>query len=126
MAETNPSGSVPSFSGSVVLDFGPGTGALVLHTPPEFDSMEIEISRIAGGVPSARTHSCVRQRHTPGGVQYAAVYPGLAAGDYVVWRDASTSAMIVTVAGGRVTTACWPGLGPNASDNFQGSNTAAE
>jgi len=110
MAETTHKGSVPSFSGSVVLDLGPGTGALVLHTPPELDSMEIEISRIAGGVPLARTHSCVRQRHTPAGVQYAAVYPGLAAGDYVVWRDASTSAMLVTVAGGQVTTAYFAGI----------------
>jgi hypothetical protein len=113
MAETEPGGSVPSFSGSVVLDLGPGTGALVLHTPPELDSMEIEISRIAGGPPHGRTHSRVRPRHTPGGVQYAAVYPGLAAGDYVVWRDASSSAMIVTVADGKVTAACWPGISPS-------------
>ncbi len=34
----------PSTSGSVVLDLGPGTGALVLHTPPELDGEEIEIS----------------------------------------------------------------------------------
>jgi hypothetical protein len=108
MAEITPGGSVPSFSGSVVLDLGPGTGALVLHTPPELDSTEIEISRISDGVPGGRTHSRVRQRHTPGGVQYAAVYPDLAAGDYVVWRDASTYAMIVTVAGGQVTAARWP------------------
>jgi len=118
MAETVLGGSVPSFSGSVVLDLGPGTGALVLHTPPEFDSMEIEISPIVGGSPRERTHSRVRQRHTPGGVQYAAVYPRLAAGDYVVWRDASTSAMIVTIAGGQVTTACWPGISPTLGPDF--------
>lgn len=118
MAETVLGRSVPSFSGSVLLDLGPGTGALVLHTPPEFDSMEIEISRIAGGSPRGRTHSRVRQRHTSGGLHYAAVYPGLAAGDYVVWRDASTSAMIVTVAGGEVTTACWPGISPSLGPDF--------
>jgi hypothetical protein len=105
MAESVPG---PSGSGSVVLDLGPDTGALVLHTPPELESREIEISRLADGAPGGRTHSRVRQRRTPGGVQYAAVYPGLAAGDYLVWRDATSSAMIVTIAGGRVTTAYWP------------------
>jgi len=111
MPETVPGGAVPSFSGSVMLDLGADTGALVLHTPPELDATEIEISLVAGDAPPPRrTHSLVRQRHTPGGVQYAAVYPGLVCGDYVVWRDASTSAMIVTITGGHVTTACWPGF----------------
>src|SRR5258707_15866311 len=85
MAESVPG---PSGSGSVVLDLGPDIGALVLHTPPELDGSEIEISRLAGDAARGRTHSRVRPRHTPGGVQYAAVYPGLAAGDYVVWREA--------------------------------------
>jgi len=106
MAESVPG---PSGSGSVVLDLGPDTGAMVLHTPPELDSREIEISRRADGAPRSRTHSRVRQRHTPGGVQYAAVYPELAAGEYLVWRDTTTSAMTVTIAGGQVTTAYWPG-----------------
>jgi len=114
MAETlvggcEPSGSEPSGSGSVVLDLGPHKGALVLHTPPGLDGRDIEISRLAGGAPRGRTHSRVRQRHTQGGVQYAAVYPGLRAGDYIVWCDATTGAMIVTVDGGQVTTARWPG-----------------
>jgi hypothetical protein len=51
-------------------------------------------------------------------MQYAAVYPGLAAGDYVVWRDASTRAMIVTVAGRQVTTACWPGISQGARSSL--------
>jgi hypothetical protein len=107
MAEILPDASIPSGSGSVILDLGPGIGALVLHTPPELDGWEIEISLV--GEPRPQTHSRVRPRHTPGGVQYAAVYPGVAFGDYVVWRDATTSQMIVTVAGGQVTTACWDG-----------------
>jgi hypothetical protein len=98
----------PSTSGSVVLDLGPGTGALVLHTPPELDGAEIEISRLGGG-PVPRTHSQVRQRQLPGRVQYAAVYPGLPAGDYAIWRDASDRrAATVTVASGQVTTTHWP------------------
>ncbi len=56
MAEAVPG---PSTSGSVVLDLGPGTGALVLHTPPEFDGAEIEISRL-GDAQEPRTHSQVR------------------------------------------------------------------
>ena len=108
MAENLPGESVPSGSGSVVLDLGPDIGAMVLHTPPELDGREIEISRLADGAARGRTHSRVMQRHTPGGVQYAAVYPGLPAGDYMVWRGATISEMIVTVAGGQVTTAYWP------------------
>lgn len=104
----------PSTSGSVVLELGPGIGALVLHTPPELDGAEIEISLdpppAAPATPAGkRTHSQVRQRLTPGGTQFAAVYPGLAAGDYTIWRDASTPAITVTIDGGRVTTARWPG-----------------
>lgn len=95
----------PSGSGSVVLDLGPGTGALVLHTPPELDGVEIEVS--TPGRP--RTHSQVRPRLTAGGTQYAAVYLALAPGEYVIWRDAGTPAMTVTIAGARVTTAWWPG-----------------
>jgi hypothetical protein len=99
----------PSASGSVVLQLGPGIGALVLHTPPELDGTEIEISRADAGPAARRTHSQVRPRVTPGGRQYAAVYPDLAAGDYTVWRGASTPALSVTVDGGRVSTAWWPG-----------------
>src|SRR5260221_7850521 len=100
MAESVPA---PSGSGSVVLDLGPDIGALVLHAPRN------------------RTHSRVRQRHTPGGIQYAAVYPGLAAGEYLVWRDTTTSAMIVTIAGGQVTTAYWPGHQPVHGPGHEGS-----
>jgi hypothetical protein len=115
----------PSGSGSVVLELGPGTGALVLRTPPELDGREIEISacRIervgqaaalpisACGRPGGRTHALVRPRHTAGGTSYAAVYPGLAAGDYVIWRDSVTPAMTVAVAGGKVSQVFFARLG---------------
>jgi hypothetical protein len=88
----------PSRSGSVVLNVGPGIGALVLHVPADLDRREIEISSPA--TPAAlRTHSQVRERRTAGSVQYAAVYPGLAAGDYLIWRDASTVLGVVTIEG---------------------------
>jgi hypothetical protein len=92
----------------VVLDIGAGTGALVLNTAAGLDGHEIEISPCGGG---PRTHSQVRQRHIGGTVRYAAVYPGLQAGDYVLWRDPGTPGMTVTIAGGQVTSADWPGRG---------------
>ena len=107
MAETIPG---PSTSGSVVLDLGPGQGALILHAPPELDGLEIEISPASqpAGRPAHRTHSQVRLRRTPNAVQYAAVYPGLAEGDYILWRNPITPAMTVTITGGSVTTTHWP------------------
>jgi hypothetical protein len=97
----------PSGSGSVVLNVGPGVGALVLHTPAGLDGREIEISPC--GIPAARrTHSQVRERRAGGSVQYAAVYPDLAAGDYTIWRDATTPAGTVTITEAGVTSYQWP------------------
>src|SRR5262249_11188704 len=102
----------PSASGSVVLDLGPGQGALVLHTPPEYDGGAIQISPLPGSPgrpgPGQRTHSLVRPRQTASGVLYAAVYPSLPAGDYeVLGEDACV--LTVTVRGGSVCMATWPG-----------------
>ena len=96
----------PSHSGSVVLNVGPGVGALVLHVPAELDRREIEISSHANPG-TRRTHSQVRERRTAGRVQYAAVYPDLAAGDYTIWRDAATALGVVTVEGGHVASYHW-------------------
>lgn len=98
----------PSGPGTVVLNLGAGTGALILHTPASMDGDEIEISR-ADGPAATRTHSQVRERRTSSSVRYAAVYPDLPAGDYTIWRDAATPAADVTIAGGRVTSFHWPG-----------------
>ena len=94
----------PSGPGSVVLNVGGGTGALVLNSPAALDRHEIEISR--EGFP--RTHSQVRERRLGGRVRYAAVYPDLPAGVYTLWQDASTPAAVVTVSGTEVTVADWP------------------
>jgi hypothetical protein len=95
----------PSYSGTVVLELGPGAGALVLRTPAALDGREVEISK--AGTTGARTHAAVRPRHIPGGIQYAAVYPDLAPGSYVVWADPGTPVTTVTVTAGTVTTAFW-------------------
>jgi len=94
----------PSGSGTVVLELGPGAGALVLYVPAELDGAEIEIS--ADGATS-RIHSAVRPRNVAGGTQHAAVYPGLPPGGYTIWRDSSTPGGIVHISGGRVTAARW-------------------
>lgn len=91
--------------GTVVLELGGGAGALVLLTPADMNGAEIDISAASG----ARTHSMVRPRHVAGGTQYAAVYPGLAPGEYTIWRTEGTPAMVVTIADGAATTARWPG-----------------
>jgi hypothetical protein len=93
----------PSGSGTVVLELGSGAGALVLHTPAELNGAEIEISSTGSG--GRRTHSQVRPRRVPGGTQYAAVYPDLLPGDYVVWRDHGTPALTVTVTAASATVA---------------------
>jgi hypothetical protein len=95
----------PTGPGSVVLELGGTIGALVLATPPGLAGHEIEISPSAGG---RRTHSMVRERVTAAGVSYAAVYPGVPAGDYVVWREAGTVAGHVTVRGGEIARFTWP------------------
>jgi hypothetical protein len=97
----------PSSAGSVVLNVGAGIGALVLYTPADLGGREIEIS--AQGTSAARrTHSQVRERRTGRSVQHAAVYPDLAAGNYTIWRDATTPAGVVTVSGGHVASFHWP------------------
>jgi hypothetical protein len=96
----------PSGTGTVLLDIGGDTGALIIHTGPEWHRWEIEISPV--GVPAeARTHAAVRERHLPRGVLHCAVYDGLPAGEYVIWRDATTPAGTVTIGGATVTEFHW-------------------
>jgi hypothetical protein len=97
----------PSSAGSVVLDLGPGIGALILDTPAELAGQEIEISLSGGDASARRTHSLVRERRTGAGLSYAAVYPDLAIGDYTIWRDAVTPAATITVHSGQVTRCQW-------------------
>ena len=92
MAEPAPG---PSSPGSVILELGPGIGALVLRTPPELDGREIEVSP-PGQAAGPRTHSRVRPRRTGGHTQY----------------DDDTPAATVTIHGGQVTTTRWPGHPP--------------
>ena len=92
----------PASSDNLILDIGADTGALIIHAAAYRDQAEVEIS--AAGHLSARAHNIVRRRETVGGGTYAAVFPALAAGDYVIWQDADTDAQagMVTIRGGTV------------------------
>jgi hypothetical protein len=85
---------------NLILDIGVDTGALIIHATIDRDQAEIEISPVGSG--QARTHNIVRRREAVSGAVYAAVFPTLTAGDYLVWRDAATAAGTVVVHGGRV------------------------
>jgi hypothetical protein len=101
----------PSSPGSVVLELGDTVGVLVLEATAALNGREIEISPVGGTDHhdhAHRTHSMVRERLTPAGPSYAAVYPGLAVGRYTVWRDHDTPAGTVTIDGGQVTRYRWP------------------
>jgi hypothetical protein len=112
----------PSSAGSVVLELGDAVGVLVIEATVGLHGREIEISPVEGtdhrdhphdhdhdhGTHARRTHSLVRERGTAAGTSYAAVYPGLAAGPYTVWRDPDTPVGTVTIDGGRVSRYRWP------------------
>ena len=97
----------PTGPGTVVMELGADTGALILYTPADLDGAEIEVSR-HGDLLGRRTHSQVRQRHVASITKYAAVYSHLAAGEYTIWRDADQAATTVTIAGGQITSCHWP------------------
>ena len=96
-------------AGSVVLELGGDIGVLVLHAPARLHGTEIEISPDSGGPRGRRTHSLVRERVTASGTSYAAVYPDLPAGRYIIWRDDGVPMGTAAIAGGQVASFHWPG-----------------
>jgi hypothetical protein len=87
----------PSWQGSVILDIGDGVGALVLRTSSQWLNHEIDLAPDDWSLP--HTHSAVRERRSPEGSTYAAVYPQLHEGGYAIVG----SAQRITIVGGRVT-----------------------
>ena len=85
----------------VMLDLGPGVGALVLHTDRELHGMGIEIS--PAGRDDERWHKQVHERPVAGRPLYGAVFENLPAGDYTLWLDDQPLRRHVTVAGAAVT-----------------------
>ena len=85
----------------VMLDLGPGVGALVLHTRADLHGAEIEIS--PAGRDAERSHKQVHERPVAGRPLYAAVFDRLPAGDYTLWLDDRPLRRNVAVAGAAVT-----------------------
>ena len=83
----------PSGVGSVVLELGAGTGVLIVYTQASMLGAEIDVD---GPV---STHSMVRRRDVGDHPLYAAVYPSLPEGRYVVGHGLTT----VDVPGGQIT-----------------------
>jgi hypothetical protein len=95
----------PSREGSVVLEIGGTLGALIIHTGPAEDGLEIEVSPTADD--AARTHAAVRPRHLAGRTAHCAVISPLPEGPYTLWRTADTPEAVVTVRGGEVAEHRW-------------------
>jgi hypothetical protein len=88
--------------GGAVLDIGAGIGALVVHTTPALAEQEIEVS--PAGRPAPRIHTVVHERIAGGRRVFAALFPALTAGDYVLWRGGRPAGGgAVTVVGGGIT-----------------------
>jgi hypothetical protein len=89
---------------SVVLDIGQHIGALIIYTAAELRGREIEVS--PRGV-AKRVHVEVLERRIDGRPVFAAVFPGLRAGDYDIWETGPNTGGTVTIVGGEVATVDW-------------------
>jgi hypothetical protein len=94
-----------SGEGTVVLDIGGATGALVVHTPGDLAGLEIELAR--RGEDGPFVHTAVRERHLPGATLLAAVFAEVPAGDYTLLGVGTHPPVAVTVSGGCVTELTW-------------------
>ena len=85
----------------VMLELGPGVGALVLRTGSDLHGAEIEIS--PAGRDGERSHKQVHERPVAGRPLYGAVFESLPAGEYTLWLDDRPLRRRVAVAGAAVT-----------------------
>ena len=90
---------------AVVLDIGADVGALVICTRPALHGVEIEVRRRENG--ARPTHVQVLERRIRDEPVFAAVFPGLRAGDYDVLGTPVSPGDAVSVIGGRVATLDW-------------------
>ena len=90
---------------TVVLDIGQDVGALIIYTVRELRGREIEVS--PRGSDPKRVHVEVLERRINGRPVFAAVFPGLRAGDWDIWGDGPNRRATVTILGGEVATVDW-------------------
>ncbi|MFR9800507.1 hypothetical protein ACL02U_32110 [Streptomyces sp. MS06] len=93
--------SQPSEPGSVLLEIGEDTAALIIHTEPAEDGREIHVS--PADRPEHRTHAAVRPRRLADRTLYCVLISPLPAGTYTVWNDDGTAHGTVALDGGTVT-----------------------
>ncbi len=92
-------------SETVVLDIGQDIGALIIYTDAKLRGREIEVS--PRGSAANRVHVEVLERRINDRPVFAAVFPGLRAGDYDIWDNAPNPSGTVTIVGGKVATVDW-------------------
>ncbi|MGA7173045.1 MAG: phospholipase [Candidatus Dormiibacterota bacterium] len=96
-------------SRAVMVDVGPGFGALVVMAPAELQGKEIEISSVEA--PERRQHVYVLPRTLPRGTAFAAVFPRLRAGDQLLWSPLGVPTLTVAIREGLVEEVTWPRAG---------------
>lgn len=90
----------------VVLEIGPGVGALIVHTDAAMHGVEIEISPT--GDDSRRSHKQVLERSLGGRSAFTAVFDQLSAGGYTLWTDGVARVRDVQVTGAEISLLRWP------------------
>jgi hypothetical protein len=93
------------FQQGVMVDVGPGAGALVIYTPDSLRGQEIEMS--PAGQDDQRVHTDVLRRRVGGSYACAAVFGSVAEGAYRLWHESLPSPLDVQIAGGQVTELDW-------------------
>ncbi|HEY1522588.1 MAG TPA: hypothetical protein VGF70_06210 [Solirubrobacteraceae bacterium] len=97
----------------VVLEIGPGLGALIVHTDATMHGVEIEISPSADD--ARRSHKQVLERSVGGQPAFTAVFDQLAPGTYTLWTDGVARVRGVNVEGERIAKLRWPQEGQAAA-----------
>jgi hypothetical protein len=93
------------FEQGVMVDVGPGIGALVIYTGHELRGQEIEIG--PAGDDAQQTHTDVLLRRTANGAVCAAVFGSLAEGEYRLWHPSRPGPETAQIVSGRVTEVDW-------------------
>ena len=94
-----------TFEQGVMVDVGPGAGALVIYTNDDLRDEEIEIS--PKGEDANRTHTDVLRRRVATGYVYAAVFGSLAEGVYWLWHRTLREPAEVRIISSEVTELDW-------------------
>jgi hypothetical protein len=93
------------FEQGVMVDVGPGAGALVIYARDELRGQEIEIS--PAGNDAQRVHTDVLRRRVGGSYVFAAVFGSLSEGEYRLWHESLPDPRDVHIVGGQVTELDW-------------------